>query len=122
MAKAKKKFGQITTTFRELRELGACRSRYKVLATALGGVEAYGRRTPITLNKILTTNGPGDLSWLTWKLGDALNRKDRQACRDFYSALSGVQAKSWKVAYTNDERERYLRREARKLLARAQND
>ena len=53
----------ITTTFKVLRENGACTARYKHLAKALGGIATYGKTTPIPLLEILETNGLDDALW-----------------------------------------------------------
>jgi len=53
----------IQTTFRRLHEAGACVARYRFLAKALGGIDTYGRDTPITLLQILDINGLDDALW-----------------------------------------------------------
>lgn len=55
-----------TTSFRELREAGACVPRYRHLAKALGGIKAYGLDTPITSRQILESNGEDDVLW-AWR-------------------------------------------------------
>lgn len=51
------------TTFNLLREHGACESGYRKLAKALGGVNSYGRDTPIALAVVLDSNGLDDALW-----------------------------------------------------------
>ena len=41
------------TTFAKLHEHGACMEGYTKLARSLGGVNEYGKDTPISLDKIL---------------------------------------------------------------------
>ena len=55
-----------TTSFRELREAGACQPRYRHLARKLGGIKNYGEDTPITSRQILEANGPEDVDW-AWR-------------------------------------------------------
>jgi hypothetical protein len=53
----------LATTFRLLKQHGACSDRYAHLAKALGGVRKYGADTPIPLWRILETNGRDDTYW-----------------------------------------------------------
>lgn len=53
-----------TTSFQRLYDLDACTGRYKYLAKALGGIQKYGKETPITLIQILDICGLEDLEWL----------------------------------------------------------
>ena len=53
----------LTTTFRLLRELNACKKGYTKLVRGLGGVNAYGKDTPIPLWRILETNNLADTLW-----------------------------------------------------------
>jgi hypothetical protein len=53
----------ISTTFAALHEAGACPSRYRHLAKALGGMTRYGRETPIPIALILKHNGLDDALW-----------------------------------------------------------
>ena len=54
---------ELTTTFELLRQHDACTEGYTKLARHLGGVNAYGRTTPITLLTILESNGIADTLW-----------------------------------------------------------
>ena len=54
---------KLTTTFNKLREAGACERGYRTLAKHLGGVDAYGEDTPISLLTILGSNGVDDCLW-----------------------------------------------------------
>lgn len=54
---------ELTTTFKLLNQAGACSSRYKRLAKALGGIRKYGKDTPINMLTILDTNGVDDMLW-----------------------------------------------------------
>ena len=51
------------TTFRKLKEAGACKPSYKKMAKALGGVRKYGLDTPIPLDKVLEVCGLDDAFW-----------------------------------------------------------
>lgn len=51
------------TTFNELRNIGACPQGYGRLARYLGGVERYGRDTPIDIQVVLKSNGINDAVW-----------------------------------------------------------
>jgi hypothetical protein len=51
------------TTFNLCHNAGACMDGYRKLAKALGGVETYGRNTPIPLSKIVESNGLADALW-----------------------------------------------------------
>jgi len=51
------------TTLSELKNAGSCEARYRHLCKALGGAESYGKDTPISLMKILETNGINDCEW-----------------------------------------------------------
>jgi len=57
------------TTFRKLKEAGACTARYRHLAKSLGGITKYGRDTPISALQILDHNGSDDL-WWAWRFFD----------------------------------------------------
>ena len=51
-------------TFIELKQIGLCQNRYVHLSRALGGVEIYGKETPITYAQILEHNGLADVIWI----------------------------------------------------------
>jgi hypothetical protein len=51
------------TTFKLLRENGACPEGYRKLAKSLGGVQKYGASTPIPLLRVLESNGLDDALW-----------------------------------------------------------
>ena len=55
---------ELSTSFWELRELGACPERYRFLAKALGGVKRYGVKTPIPWRVVREICGKWDLDWL----------------------------------------------------------
>ena len=54
---------EMTTTFAELKKVGACAVRYRHLGKALGGVKSYGEATPITALQILEICGRDDCLW-----------------------------------------------------------
>jgi hypothetical protein len=51
------------TTFKLAHESGACTEGYRKLAKHLGGVDKYGKDTPIPLSKIIESNGLLDAIW-----------------------------------------------------------
>ncbi len=51
------------TTLTLAHKSGACTSRYRHLAEALGGVRKYGENTPIPLTVVLQHNGLSDTLW-----------------------------------------------------------
>lgn len=51
------------TTFKLLKDYGACEPNYSNLGRAMGGIKKYGRNTPIPLTKILEHNGLYDALW-----------------------------------------------------------
>ena len=78
----------LTTTFALLKAAGACQERYRRLAKALGGVDKYGRSTPIPLSRILETNGLQDTLWaLGCTMEDARPVAVEYACRAAERAL-----------------------------------
>ena len=60
----------LTSSFKQLRDAGACKARYKHLAKALGGITAYGRTKPITFAQILEHNGVEDVLWALFKVNE----------------------------------------------------
>ena len=57
---------KVWTTFKLLRDGGACEKRYKHLARKLGGVKKYGINRPISFLTILKHNGYADTEWATY--------------------------------------------------------
>ena len=53
----------LNTTFAKLHEAEACTEGYAKLARSLGGVNKYGKNTPIPLDKIIESNGLQDTIW-----------------------------------------------------------
>ena len=53
----------INTTFNLAHKANACASSYKKLAKYLGGIEHYGKDTPIPLTTVLESNGLQDTIW-----------------------------------------------------------
>jgi len=51
----------LTTTLKKLREYRACENRYDHLVEALG--DEYGDDTPLSVSRILDTNGVSDALW-----------------------------------------------------------
>ncbi len=53
----------LNTTFRKAHEEGACVASYKKMAKALGGINKYGKDTPIALSKVMEICGLQDAIW-----------------------------------------------------------
>mgnify|MGYP001297351237 CR=1 FL=1 len=103
----------LTTTFALLKAAGACTERYKVLAKALGGVDKYGRSTPIPLSRILETNGLQDTLWaLGCTTEDARPVAVEFACRAAERAL-----RYFALRFPGDPRPRKAIEAARKCAA-----
>lgn len=71
------------TTFRLLREHGACTDRYRHLAKELGGVKRYGFDTPISIERILDTNGLDDALWALQAAIEPADRFNRLLACDY---------------------------------------
>jgi hypothetical protein len=72
----------LNTTFSKCHEAGACPEGYRKLAKALGGVDKYGKDTPIPLSKIVESNGLLDAIWtLRCTLEPSENIQIEFACR-----------------------------------------
>ena len=70
------------TTFKLAHESGACTEGYRKLAKHLGGVDKYGKDTPIPLSKIVESNGLLDAIWtLRCTLEPSENIQIEFACR-----------------------------------------
>ena len=85
-----------TTSFRELKEQGACQPRYRHLARALGRIKEYGADTPITSRQILDANGEDDVLW-AWEncpslkpLGDDYRAKLKPLGDDYRAKLKPI--------------------------------
>ena len=53
----------LATNFKLLRKNSACEEGYRKLAKNLGGLNKYGRETPITFLQVLESNGLEDTVW-----------------------------------------------------------
>ena len=53
----------MTTTFQLARKAGACKTSYRAFAEYVGGIEKYGKDTPIQLGHILDVLGFNDALW-----------------------------------------------------------
>ena len=51
------------TTFEKAKEARACILPYKKMAKALGGINKYGKNTPLPLDKVLEVCGLNDAIW-----------------------------------------------------------
>ena len=70
----------LTTTFKHLRDVGACKSRYKLLRAALKGVKDT---EPINLLTILNTNGLSDALWALRATNENCDKIARLMAADF---------------------------------------
>jgi len=70
----------LTTTFKHLRDVGACKSRYKLLRAALKGVKDT---EPINLLTILNTNGLSDALWALRATDENCDKIARLMAADF---------------------------------------
>ncbi len=94
----------LTTTFRLLHSDGACKYRYRILATKMGGVTKYGRDTPIPLTVILDQMGLDDALWSLRAVNDVPENIHRIVClaHDFARHVQIF----WNVKFPDDERPR----------------
>lgn len=58
-----------TITFRQAAEAGACRESVRRMAEHLGGIEAWGRDTPIPITTVLDVLGLEDTIWALEAIG-----------------------------------------------------
>ena len=92
----------INTTFAKAKEARACIRSYRKMAKALGGIEEYGKDTPIPLLKVLETCGLQDAIWcLQCTLESSENILIEFACRCAEHVLY-----IFENAYPNDSRPR----------------
>ena len=70
------------TTLNLLKEHDACMDRYRHLCKALGGVNQYGRDTPISFERLIEMNGLDDTLWALRAVP-----KEQEAERDFIARL-----------------------------------
>ena len=97
------------TIFNLAKDAGACTPRYEKLARALGGVNQYGKDTPIPLSKIIKTNGLQDTIWaLRCTTEPAENTLIEFACRCAEHVLHYYEDK-----YPDDKRPRLAIEKAR---------
>lgn len=71
-----------TTTLAKIRAHAPCESGWRKLVTALGGVHKYGEHTPITLMRILDSNGLDDALWAL-RACDGSEQFERELVCDF---------------------------------------
>ena len=86
----------LTTTFEQLHDARACKSRYHHLAKVLGGIRKYGRTTPINLRTILEHNGLADFFWVL----ETVIKADNQTVID---AIMDDGANWWVEKYWDSE-------------------
>lgn len=91
----------IHTTFRQLKEAGACSERYRYLARKLGGVKKHGKDTPITLKQILDINGLDDALWALRACNDSERFSRLLACD-----CAGRVLPIYEAQYPEDDRPR----------------
>ncbi|MFA7214384.1 MAG: putative immunity protein [Candidatus Cloacimonadaceae bacterium] len=102
----------LNTTFNKCHEAGACPKGYRKLAKALGGVDKYGKDTPIPLSKIVESNGLLDAIWtLRCTLEPSENIQIEFACRCAEHVLHFYEDK-----YPDDNRPRKAIEKARACI------
>ena len=102
----------LNTTFNKCHEAGACPEGYRKLAKALGGVDKYGKDTPIPLSKIVESNGLLDAIWtLRCTLEPSENIQIEFACRCAEHVLHFYEDK-----YPDDNRPRKAIEKARACI------
>ena len=104
------------TTFNLLKENNACTEEYRKLAKLLGGIEKYGRETPIALLTILNMR-PNGLSNALWSLGrctepEKAKRVSQTLACDYAEQVVAIYEK----AYPGDGRPRNAIETTRKYL------
>jgi hypothetical protein len=100
------------TTFNKLHEFNACTEGYQKLARSLGGVNKYGKNTPIPLDKIIESNGLADTIWtLRATTESAENLLIEFACRCAEHTLHFFEDK-----YPEDKRPRLAIEAARRCI------
>ena len=97
----------LTTTFRLLRNAGACSERYKFLREALSRDE-YGDNTPINLLAILDTNGISDALWALSATTENCDMVARLMAADFAEEVLPIWQK-----YSQDKRPEWSIKAAR---------
>jgi hypothetical protein len=100
------------TTFTKLKENEACTEGYKKLAKSLGGVNKYGKNTPIPLVKIMDSNGLEDTIWcLRATIEPAQDLTIEFVCRCAEYVL-----KNYEDLYPTDKRPRLAIEAARRCI------
>ena len=90
------------TTFGKLKEAGACVESYRKLGKAQGGIEAYGKDTPIPLNRILEVCGFEDALWCLRAVLEPSDRDIRLLACDYAKHVLPIYEKQ----YPDDKRPR----------------
>ena len=102
----------INTTFNLAHKANACTSGYKKLAEYLGGIEKYGKDTPIPLTTVLESNGLDDTIWaLRCTIEPSENILIEFTCRCTEHILHFYEDK-----YPNDKRPRQAIEAARRCI------
>ena len=97
------------TTFRKAKDAKVCIASYYKMAKALGGVQKYGKDTPIPLDKVVEICGPTDAIWsLRCTNETSENFLIEFACRCAERVLH-----FYEELYHNDERPRQAIEKAR---------
>jgi len=90
------------TTFAIAKEGDACTESYKKMAKALGGIKAYGKDTPIPLDKILEVCGLDDALWSLRITVEDTDRERRLLACDYAERVLPIFEKK----YPTDDRPR----------------
>ncbi len=91
-----------TTTLRMIREAHPCQDGWRKLTKNLGGINAYGLDTPLTLLQVLDSNGLEDALWV---LSHSVPNADRLA-RHFQAWCAEQVLHIYEAAYPGDDRVR----------------
>lgn len=90
----------LTTTFAKLHDARACKEGYAKLARHLGGVDKYGKETPIPLGVILDSNGLDDTIWCLRCTNEPSAAESAWAARAAWAAAESAARSAAESAFT----------------------
>lgn len=93
----RRRVSDLTITFHQAMEAGACRESVRRMAEHLGGIDEHGRETPIPLTLVLDVLGLDDALW-------ALHAVDERAARLTASDFAAHVHDVWDAAHPTDSR------------------
>lgn len=84
------------TTFAKLRKAGACKDEYKIFAKKMGGIQAYGKDTPIPLTTVFDKMGLNDALWCLncTQSGEEEQKLSRLLATDFAEHIDASRAEA----------------------------